>query len=65
MKKSITNRRQFIKQTAFAAAMPTIISSTALGKGDTPPPSERLNIGSIGVGGQGGGLMRGTLNNHP
>jgi hypothetical protein len=63
--KNITNRRQFIKQTAFAAAMPTIISSTALGRGDTPPPSERINIGSIGVGGQGGGLMRGTLNNHP
>lgn len=35
--KTKTNRRQFIKQTAFAAAMPTIISSTALGKGDTPP----------------------------
>ena len=63
--KSITNRRQFIKQTAFAAAMPTIVSSTALGKGKTLPPSERLNIGSIGVGGRGSGLMRGTLNNHP
>ena len=63
MKKNRTNRRQFIKQTAFAAAMPTIISSTALGKGDTPAPSERVNLGSIGVGGRGGGLLRGALRN--
>lgn len=64
MKKSKIGRRQFLKQTAFAAAIPTIISSTALGKGDTPPPSERVNLGYIGVGGRGGGLMRGTLNGH-
>jgi len=64
MKSNRTNRRQFLKKTAFAAAMPTIISSTALGKGKTPPPSERVNIASIGVGGQGGGLMRRTVNNH-
>ena len=62
MKKE-TNRRQFLKQTAFAAVMPTIISSTALGKGDTPAPSERVNLGFIGVGSRGGVLLRGTLHN--
>ena len=44
------DRRQFLKQTAFAAVMPTIISSTALGKGDTPAPSNRINVGMIGCG---------------
>ena len=61
--KTRSSRRQFIKQTAFAAAMPTIISSTALGQGNIPAPSERINLGFIGVGGRGGGLLRGTLNN--
>jgi len=59
-----TNRRLFLKRTAFAAAMPTIISSTALGKGKTLPPSERVNIGFIGVGGRGGSLLRASLNNN-
>ena len=49
MKKRM-DRRQFLKQTTFAAAMPTIISSTALGKGDTPAPSNRINLGQIGCG---------------
>ena len=61
--KTITSRRQFIKQTAFAAAMPTIISSTALGKGEIPAPSERVNLGFIGVGSRGGSLLRSTLHN--
>lgn len=57
-----TNRRQFLKQTAFAAAIPTIISSTALGRGETLAPSERVNLGFIGVGGRGSGLLRNALN---
>lgn len=74
MEKSRTNRRQFLKQTAFAVASPTIISSTALGQGNTPEtsekiqtnikaPSERVNLGFIGVGGRGGGLLRWALSN--
>jgi len=63
MKKSGTNRRQFIKQTAFAAAVPTIISSAALGMGNTPAPSGRVNLGFIGVGGRGDRLMKGALYN--
>jgi len=49
MKKRM-DRRQFLKQTALAAATPTIISSTALGKGNTPAPSNRINVGLIGCG---------------
>ena len=51
MSKAGINRRQFIKQTAFSLAIPTIISSSALGKGNATAPSERINIGVIGVGG--------------
>lgn len=56
-----SNRRQFLKQTAFAAAMPTIISSTALGKGDTPPPSGRVNLGFIGTGNRSRSLIQAGL----
>ena len=55
-----THRRQFLKQTAFAAAFPTIISSTALGNSKVPPPSERVNLGFIGVGNRGSSLLRGA-----
>ena len=59
--KNRTNRREFLKQSAFAVAMPTIISSTALGKGDRPAPSERINLGIIGVGGRGSRLLDSAL----
>jgi len=49
MKKRM-DRRHFLKHTACAAAVPTIISSTVLGKGDTPAPSNRINVGMIGCG---------------
>lgn len=60
---SITNRRQFLKQAAFAVAIPTIITSTALGKGDIPAPSERVNLGFIGTGTRGSGLLGWALQN--
>ncbi|MCK5564775.1 MAG: Gfo/Idh/MocA family oxidoreductase [Planctomycetes bacterium] len=63
MERNRTNRRQFIKQTAFALAVPTIISSTAFGKGGVPAPSERVNLGFIGAGVRGGQLLKGTLYN--
>ncbi len=52
------NRRDFLKTTAAAAAAPYVIASTALGNADTPPASERVVLGHIGVGGQGGGLLQ-------
>ena len=55
--KNKVTRREFLKSastaTAVAIAMPTIIPSTALGRGGKPAPSERINIGIIGCGGMG------------
>jgi hypothetical protein len=53
------SRRSLLKSAAAAAvASPYVITSTALGNADTPPASERVTLGHIGVGGQGGGLFR-------
>ena len=46
-----TTRRQFIRQTAALAAF-TIVPRHVLGNGQTPP-SEKLNIACVGVGGKG------------
>ena len=51
MKKSKVSRRDILKglaATAFGA--PLVIASTALGDDKTPPPSERVGLGHIGVG---------------
>lgn len=54
-------RRDFLKKTAGATVgamgCPCIFVSSALGNSDTVPPSERIIIGSIGVGWQGGSNM--------
>jgi glucose-fructose oxidoreductase len=52
------NRRRLLKGVAVAAAAPYVITSTALGTADTPPASQRVVLGHIGVGNQGGGLFR-------
>jgi len=60
-------RREFIKRTtaitAGAVAFPMIVPSSALGLGDSVAPSNRINMGCIGVGSQGTGNLRGFLNN--
>jgi len=53
-------RRSFLKSTAAAVATPAvfhIVPRHVLGKGQTPP-SEKLNIAGIGVGGMGGDNLR-------
>lgn len=45
-------RRDFLKGTAGAAAAITIVPGYVLGEGESPP-SDRLNIACIGVGGRG------------
>jgi predicted dehydrogenase len=55
------NRRQFLGTSMAAAAAPLIISSSALGDERKKPASERLNLGFIGVGKQGRGLLGGFL----
>jgi len=52
-----TSRRRFLKTTAAATAATTIIPAWSSARGEEPP-SERLRVGSIGVGGQGSGDMR-------
>jgi glucose-fructose oxidoreductase len=58
MKRTPLNRRRFLKVATAAAASPYVIASTALGNADTPPASERIALGHIGVGNRGGDLLR-------
>ena len=46
-------RRDFLKTTAFALGMPTIIPASALGKNGTVAPSNRIVLGGIGIGPRG------------
>jgi Oxidoreductase family, C-terminal alpha/beta domain/Oxidoreductase family, NAD-binding Rossmann fold len=57
-------RRQFLKRAALASgllATPVIIPSTALGLGGAVPPSERIILGGIGLGGRGTGVLNWML----
>jgi predicted dehydrogenase len=51
------NRRGFLKQTAAAFAAPAVIASTALGRHGRAAPSERINLGFIGMGTQNRGHL--------
>ena len=63
MKRTELSRRSLLKGAAAAAvAAPYVMTSTALGNADTPPASERVTLGHIGVGGRGSGLLSGFLN---
>ncbi len=60
--KVLINRREFLKKTTLAAsvlAIPSIVPSSVLGQN---PPSERINIGCIGVGNMGISNCKGFLN---
>jgi hypothetical protein len=51
------NRRRFLKAAAQAGAvlaLPQVIPGTALGKGGSVAPSERIVLGGIGIGSRGG-----------
>jgi archaeosine-15-forming tRNA-guanine transglycosylase len=50
------NRRKFLKKTASAFLGITIIPRNVIGRGFTAP-SDRFNIGIIGLGAQSGGLI--------
>ena len=49
------SRRQFLKTSAAVVALPYFIPGSALGKDGRTPPSERIVMGGIGIGNQGGG----------
>jgi hypothetical protein len=61
------SRRRLLKDvtglTAGAISFPYIVSSSALGKSGGVAPSNRIVMGSIGVGGQGTSKMRAFLGN--
>jgi len=62
--RSTTNRRTFLTSTlgaSAAVAMPYVITSKALGDGVTPPASDRIVIGGIGLGNMGSGDQRAFL----
>ncbi len=54
VKNAKVSRREFMSSTAAAAAF-TIVSPHVLGGPRRVPPSEKLNIAGIGIGGRGGG----------
>lgn len=61
-KKLLIGRRSFLKRMGGAlgvAAFPSIIPASALGRGGAIAPSERVTMGFIGVGTQGGGHLLG------
>jgi predicted dehydrogenase len=47
-------RRQFLGRTAAAALVPAVVPAPVRGQGRLPAPSNRLTLGFIGIGGQGG-----------
>jgi predicted dehydrogenase len=55
------SRRRFLGGAAATAAVPLIVSSSALGDEKRPAASERITLGFIGVGTQGRGLLGGFL----
>ena len=57
-------RRRFLKGAAgIALAAPYIASAASLGAGPRLSPSERIHVGCIGVGNQGGGHLGGLVKN--
>ncbi len=44
------NRRNFLRTSAAALAVPTIVPATVFAKDDQPAPSDRVVVGSIGTG---------------
>lgn len=50
MPSSLANRRRFLAAGVAALGFPTIIPSTAIGKGGRPAASERIAVGVVGFG---------------
>ena len=61
MSSSKTSRRQFVQSATGAIAAFTIVPHHVLGQGQTPP-SDKLNVACIGVGGRGGASVDGSRN---
>lgn len=57
----ISRRRALQSLLATSLAIPSFVKATALGLEGTTPPSERVTVGHIGVGGRGRDLLRGFM----
>ncbi|MCY4159597.1 MAG: Gfo/Idh/MocA family oxidoreductase [Bacteroidetes bacterium] len=57
----MVSRRHFVKSLASAAALPIVIPASALGRSHRPAPSERINMGFIGMGSMGMHNLRGFI----
>ena len=56
------NRRSFLQKSALslgAVSLPSLVPASVLGGKSGTAPSERINMGFIGIGGQGGGHLMG------
>ena len=59
MKKVTLSRRDFLAASSTSALAFTILPRHVIGQTEnTLPPSEKLNIAGIGIGGQGGGVTK-------
>jgi len=61
MKNTGISRRRFLGGAIGVAGFPYLISSSALGKAGAVAPSNRIVMGAIGIGWQGGNNLRGLL----
>jgi predicted dehydrogenase len=59
MNSSRITRRSLLKGAVAAAVAPCVVSCSSLGLGETAAPSNRVTMGFIGVGTQGGGHLLG------
>ncbi len=61
MPNNALHRRRFLRSSAAlgAVALPSLVPASALGKGGAVPPSDRIAMGFVGLGGQGGGHLFG------
>lgn len=57
IEKQACSRRRFLQTAAGALVLPNIITTAALGAENRPPANERINVGVIGLGGRGQGVM--------
>jgi predicted dehydrogenase len=58
MKRTFTNRRDFLRTAAAGAALPSLIPAAVLGGPDRPGANERVKVGIIGCGGRARWILR-------
>jgi hypothetical protein len=60
-KTGVLSRRQFLSGSVASIAIPGVISSSVLGRTGSLAPSNRITMGTIGVGGRGKQVMRSLM----